>query len=80
MDHDLILFILFFILEKGKGKEKERKRKIDWLPYICAPNGDCTRNPGVCPYRESNWRPLSWQDDAQLSYTSQGFYYCYFYF
>ena len=29
------------------------------------PTGDLAHNPGMCPDRESNWRPFSLRDDAQ---------------
>ena len=41
------------------------KRNIHWLPLICPQLGTWPVDPGTCPDLESNWRPLSSQDDAQ---------------
>ena len=60
-----------FILEEEEGREKERKRNSMWesnmdrLPLVCAPAGDGTRIPGMCPDQESTWRPIVLWDDAQ---------------
>ena len=60
----LILFIIIIfnphqgicllILEIEEGRKGERERNINQLPPICAPNGDQTHNPGMCPHREGN--------------------------
>ena len=37
-------------------------RNIDRLPLTCAPIGDWTWNPGMCPDQESIWQPFDlWQ-------------------
>ena len=56
-------FCLFIPRERG-GREKERERNIDQLPLVCAPTGDRTRNPGVCPDRESNLGAFGLMDDT----------------
>ena len=34
---------------EGRERERERERNIDWLPPPCAPAGDLTHSPGMCP-------------------------------
>ena len=58
-----------------------RERNIDWLPLLCALTGDWTCNPGMCPDQESNWRPFTLQDEAQLTEPHQsGLEFTIFYF
>ena len=54
--------------------EKERERNINWLPLVHALTGGRTYNPGMCPDRESNWRPLGLWNNARLTepHTGQG--------
>ena len=71
--HILLIFLqyykdfIYLFLERGERREKERERKsdvrnTDRLPLTCAPTGDRTWNPGICPNWESNPRPL--RDDT----------------
>ena len=40
---------------RERGKEGEgRERNTDQLPLECAPTGDQTHNPGICPDQELN--------------------------
>ena len=55
----------FFKGEKG-GRERE-ERNIVYLPLICAPTGDQTRNLGTRPDQESKLQPFGLQDNAPIS-------------
>ena len=57
----------YWFWREGKGGRETlmRERNINGLPLTCAPSGDWTCNPGLCPDQESNWQPLGLQDDAQ---------------
>ena len=57
-----ILFVYFF---SERGREGERERNASQLPLICAPTGDGTHNPGLCPDQESKWWPFTLWDEAQ---------------
>ena len=48
-----ILFILFF---RERGRERERAGEKHWCVVAswAPPTGDLSRNPGMCPDRESN--------------------------
>ena len=55
------MFLL--ILERKGETDRHREtsmweRNIDWLPPVCAPNGDWTHNLGTCPDQELNPQPL----------------------
>ena len=70
------MFIDFRERGRGKRRERERNRNInrrnfDWLPPICAPTRDGTRNPGVLLDWVLN-QPLGVQDTLQSSHTGQG--------
>ena len=60
-----------FIFREGKGGRKRGRetsmweRNIDWLSLTCAPTGDRTYNPGLCPDRELNRQPFALWGDAQ---------------
>ena len=43
------------------------ERSIYRFPLAHAPNGDWTRNPGLCPDWELNWWPFTLWDCAQLT-------------
>ena len=61
-------FLRFYLcLEREEGKEKERERNINVRLPVTHPHqtGDLTHNPGMCPNRESNWRPFGSQAGAQ---------------
>ena len=60
----------FTYLERGEGLEKERERNINvqkthGSAASNVPTGDLVRNPGMCPDRESNPRPLDPQASTQ---------------
>ena len=58
--------VIYLFLERGGGREKNiYVKSIGWLPLIRTPNEYRTCNPGMCPDRELNQLPLTWQDDAQ---------------
>ena len=44
-----------------EGEKYERKR----LPFVGAPTGDLTLNPGMCTDQESNPQPLGLWDDPR---------------
>ena len=56
---------------RGEGKEKDRERNIDWLPLLCPPTRDQTRNPSMCPDWELNLLPFALRDDAQITEPQQ---------
>ena len=56
---------IYLLYREGKRGEKERERNINWVPLPCAPAGDPTCNPGMCPNWELNQRPFALWDDAQ---------------
>ena len=67
-------FFLLLVPERGERRDKERERNTDQLPPACAPAGDQTCDPGMCPDRELNQRPFGLQvTPSQLSHTGQGF-------
>ena len=46
---------------------------INQLPLVCPLSRDQTRNVGMCPNQESNWRPFPCgTTPSQLIHTSQG--------
>ena len=58
----------YLFLELGEGRQKERERNISvWLPlaHPLPGWGDLARNPGMCPDRELNQRPLSSQASTE---------------
>ena len=70
--HTPLLLVYFFkdvaylFLERWKGREKKRERNINvWLPLEYPPTGDLACHPGMCPDRESNWRPFGSQAGTQ---------------
>ena len=60
---------MYLFLERGGGREKERERDLERLPSICTPTRDGTRSLGMCPDRESNWRPFSWRNAVNVNNT-----------
>ena len=51
-------------------------RNINWLPPMCTPTRDQTRNWGMCPDRESNLQTFGVQDDAPTNWaTLPGLFY-----
>ena len=65
---EFFFFVRFFILIffRERGREGERVREEYSLVASCtSPNGDLAHNPGMCPDRESNWRPFVSQASAQ---------------
>ena len=59
---------IYLFLEREEGGERGREsslwqRIIDRLPFACALTKDQTKNPGMCPYWESNpWHFALWND------------------
>ena len=59
----------FWFSREGEGEAEgeihwcKRETPIGCLP--CAPTGDQTCNPAMCPDQESNWRRLGLQVDSQ---------------
>ena len=56
--------------------ERERetlmwKRDINQLPPICAPNGNQTHSPGMCPDEELNPQPFDERKDAPTNWSTQ---------
>ena len=65
------MFIYFRECVRGDGEEegdgmggREREREIHQLPPVCAPTGNWTCKPGMCPDRELNLQPFGAQEDA----------------
>ena len=48
-------------------ERKGRETNINvWLTLHMAPTGDPTRNQGMCPDWESNWRPFGSQPTCSI--------------
>ena len=67
---DFIYLSIYLFLDKGEGREKEKatsiwEKNINRLPLVCALTWDQARNPGMCPYWESNCQPFTLWDDTQ---------------
>ena len=73
------LFILFlkrfYLLAEEKGGRKRRRETSMCVASCTPPTGDLAWNPGMCPNRESNQRPLIHRLVLNpLSHTSQGLF------
>ena len=44
--------------------QREKGGSATSMPLIRALMGDQSRNPGMCPDQDSNWRPFTWRGDA----------------
>ena len=64
--------------ERGVEMGRERKKtsiwegNIDWLPPVCTPTGDWTRNLGTSPQWEPNLHPFGVQDNVPPNWANQG--------
>ena len=56
-------FFNFFFFGEGEGRRGKETSMCGC--FSCPPNWDLAHNPGVCPDRESNQRPLGSQTCAQ---------------
>ena len=52
-------------LQGGKGGEKRGRETSMCGASHMPPTGDMARNPRMCPNRESNWQPFSFQTGTQ---------------
>ena len=69
----LLRFYLFIFRERGRKGETEGEKHQCRVASHVAPTGDLAHNPGMCPDRESNWRPFGSQSTLNpLSYTRKG--------
>ena len=72
-DHPLNIFFSFifmfdFIERRREGKregENTDVRDKHWSPFMCTLAGHRTHNLLMCPYQESNWKPLNLWEDIQ---------------
>ena len=60
----LFIFLkILFMFRERKGRETNINV---WLTLHMAPTGDPTRNQGMCPDWESNWRPFGSQPTCSI--------------
>ena len=72
-------FYLYIFGDRGRKRERkgekhpcERETSVTCqLPFRCTPTRNQTHNPGMCPDRESNLQPFTFQDDAQPTESCQ---------
>ena len=65
--HRNVLFkdFIYLYLERGEGSEKDREKHQYAVASRAPHTGELTRDPGMCPDWEPNWRPFGSQAGTQ---------------
>ena len=70
--------MLFIFKERGREGEREGEKHQCAVATCAPPTEDLACNPGMCPDRESNWRPFGLQSGAQSTEPHQPGLFIYF--